>query len=59
MAKSSGLGDAFYIDEYDMSGDVGSIQSIACPMAVQEVPGVNKYAQERIGLKHDGSIAWA
>lgn len=58
MAKSSGLGDAFWIDQYDMSGDVGQIQSIATPLVTQEVPGVNVYAQERIGLKHDGSMAW-
>lgn len=58
MAKSSGLGDAFWIDQYDMSGDVGSIQSIAAPLATQEVPGINRHAQERIGLRHDGTMAW-
>lgn len=56
MAKQSGLGMCLWIDEFDMSGDVGSLGTIACPMAVQEVPGINRYAQERIGLKHDGTI---
>lgn len=56
MAKSSGLGDNFAIDQYDMGGDVGQIDSITSPMSVQEVPGIKRLAQERIGLLHDGSM---
>jgi len=56
MAKSSGLGDNFTIDEFSMGGDVSTINSISCPLAVQEVPGITAYAQQRIGLLHDGTI---
>lgn len=58
MAKSSGLGDNFAIDQYDVGGDVSQINSITSPMAVQEVPGITARAQERIGLLHDGSMAF-
>lgn len=56
MTKSSGLGDRFTIDEFSMGGDVSVINSIAAPLAVQEVPGITVSAQERIGLLHDGVI---
>lgn len=56
MAKSSGLGDNLFIDEFEMGGDVGQLQRIACPMAVQEVPGIKMHAQDRLGLKRDGGI---
>src|SRR5690348_9428262 len=56
MAKESGLGDNFVIDQYDVSGDVSQINSITSPLATQEVPGINRLAQERIGLRHDGSM---
>lgn len=54
--KSSGLGDQFLVDEFSMGGDVSVINNISCPMTVQEVPGITVYAQERIGLLHDGMI---
>jgi len=57
MAKQSGMGDNFYLDGGDVSGDINSIQ-IASPMTVQAVAGINRSAEERIGLVHDGSMAW-
>lgn len=56
MAKSSGLGNNLFVDGYELGGDVGRIDQIASPLAVQEVPGIKRFAQERIGLKHDGVI---
>lgn len=58
MAKSTGLGNNLFVDGYELGGDVGRIDQIACPMAVQEVPGIKHSAQVRIGLKHDGVIAY-
>lgn len=58
MAKESGLGDNCWIDQYDMSGDVGSAGPLGSPLAVQEVPGIKRFAQERIGLKRDGTITF-
>jgi hypothetical protein len=56
--KESGLGDNFYVDGFDLSGDIGSLSKIACPMSPLEVTGVNKLAFERIGGKRDGEIDW-
>jgi hypothetical protein len=56
VAKQSGLGDNLWIDGYELGGDVGSLQRIACPLAVQEVPSIKQSAQDRLGLKHDGGI---
>lgn len=56
MAKQSGLGDNFFLDEYDVSGDVGALGRVAGGPAVTEVTGINKYAFERIGLRLDGGI---
>ena len=54
--KSSGLGDALYIAGYDLSGDIGAVNSIAGGPAVQDVTGIDKSAMERIGLVRDGHI---
>jgi hypothetical protein len=56
MAKQSGLGDNFYLDEYDLSGDVGSLQRVGGGPATGEVTGINKFAPERIGTVIDGVI---
>lgn len=56
MAKQSGLGDQLFIDGYDISGDVGSVDTLATPMNPLEVTGINKNAKERIGGQRDGSM---
>ncbi|MFB4273031.1 hypothetical protein [Nonomuraea sp. GTA35] len=59
MAKQSGLGDAFWLDGYDLSGDVGSLGRIGGGLAgTQDTTGINKYAMERTGLARDGSLEW-
>lgn len=59
MAKQSGLGDAFWLDGYDLSGDVGALDRIGGGLSgTQDVTGINKYAMERIGLVRDGSLEW-
>lgn len=58
MTKQNGLGDNFYVDGYDISGDVASLSSITSPRAVLDVTGIDKSAYERIhGLK-DGTMAF-
>lgn len=54
MAKSTGLGAAFYIDGYDLSGDVGSLSRINTARGVNEVPGINVSAMERLHAHRDG-----
>lgn len=59
MAKISGLGQRFYLGGYDLSGDVGSLSSVASPLATLDVTGIDKLAMERIGALRDGSIAFS
>jgi hypothetical protein len=59
MAKQSGLGDQLFIDGYDISGDVGSVDTIATPMEPLEATGINKYAKERIVGQRDASLEFA
>lgn len=56
MPKQSGLGMNFYVDGFDLSGDVGSIKKIACPQKTLPQTGVNKFAPERKGGQRDGLI---
>ncbi|TAJ21835.1 MAG: hypothetical protein EPO65_00615 [Dehalococcoidia bacterium] len=59
MAKQSGLGDNLYIAGYDVSGDIGSLSSIAGPRGVTDVTGIDKSAFERLLLGKDGSIEFS
>lgn len=59
MAKSSGLGDLLLVDGVDLSGDVGSVDQLASPAAVQDITGINKFAMERLLLKRDGVIKFS
>jgi hypothetical protein len=56
MSKQSGLGDALYIAGYDLSGDIGAVNSIGGGPAVLEVTGIDKLAFQRIGGLRDGRI---
>lgn len=59
MPKESGVGiDALYVDGYDLSGDVGSVQTIAQRRNLLEVPGLNVAAMERIGGLQDGELSF-
>lgn len=58
MAKSSGLGMQCYVHGYDLSGDVGAIDSISTPRGVLEVPGIDKSAMERILSHTDAQAAF-
>jgi len=59
MAKESGLGQEFYFDGVDLSGDTGSAQSIKGGLTtVLPVAGINRLAHERIGGGRDGSLTW-
>ena len=57
MAKSSGLGDNFYVAGYDVSGDIGSV-SVAGGPATLDVTGIDKSAYERIGGVRTGQMSW-
>lgn len=59
MTKQSGLGDNFYLDGYDLSGDVGSISRVGGGPAALDVTAINKSGYERIGGVRDGAIEWS
>jgi hypothetical protein len=55
--KGTGLGDNFYLDGVDLSGDLGSLGAIGGGLATtQAVTGIDKSAFERLGLGRDGRI---
>lgn len=59
MTKQTGLGQNFYLDGVDLSGDTGSASRIGGGLAtVLPVPGINDLAQSRIGGGRDGGITW-
>lgn len=59
MAKQTGLGDGFFLDGYDLSGDVGSVGRIGGGPTPLEVTGIDKSAYERKAGRFDGEISWA
>ena len=56
MAKKSGLGNNLFISGYDLSGDVGVINTISTTRGVQDVTSINKSAHERLLTHSDSSI---
>lgn len=61
MAKESGIGDTLLVDGYDLSGDIGAVDSIIDRGTLLEVTGIDKGAPERIHGIADGEInftAW-
>jgi hypothetical protein len=59
MAKRSGIGASFFVDEIDLSGDVGAITSAETMRNEQDVTGINKSAVERILTLRDGTMSFA
>lgn len=59
MTKRTGLGNRLYIDGYDVSGDVGAVNTLATPRDIRPITGIDKFAIERQLLKADGSIDFA
>lgn len=58
MAKASGLGGAFWINGYDLSGDVGMVNSVRDSQSLLDVTGIDKSAMERIPGIGDGEISF-
>ncbi len=58
MSKDSGLGAGFFLDGIDLSGDTRAMESISKSMGVIEVPGIDKFAMERLPGQLDGAINW-
>ncbi|MDH6116912.1 hypothetical protein ABH930_000331 [Kitasatospora sp. GAS204A] len=56
MAKTSGLGDNFYVGGYDLSGDINSLSKISGTLATIDVTAINESGMERLGGKRDGAV---
>jgi hypothetical protein len=56
MAKQSGLGDNFYIDGYDLSGDVSSLDMLGAPMTTIDVTPIKVGANARVGGLRGGLL---
>lgn len=59
MAKQSGLGDRLYLGGFDLSGDVGAVQTImGGRRGVLEVTGINSSGVERLLAQRSGEISF-
>lgn len=56
MAKQSGLGDNFYVAQFNLSGDIGSLGSLSTPTGTLESTAINKFAMERLYAHRDGHL---
>jgi hypothetical protein len=58
MAKQTGLGDNYYVDGYDLSGDTNSLGSVRGGFTPIDVTDITQSAYERKGGKKDGELSW-
>ena len=56
--KSNGLGSLFFVDGYDISGDVASVDRISASNTPFDVTAINGSAHERIFGLNDGEMAF-
>lgn len=56
MAKQSGLGDRLFVDGYNLSGDINSIQRVAGGPAALDLTDITQSAYDREGGLRDGGI---
>lgn len=56
MAKSTGLGDNFYVGGHDISGDIQALSKISGGPAVIDVTDITQSAHSRLGGLRDGGI---
>lgn len=56
MAKTSGMGDQFYIAGVDVSGDTQSLQQIACPLATFDDTTIDLSGNARLGGLRSGHM---
>ncbi|MGE3448687.1 MAG: hypothetical protein AB7H92_14030 [Microbacteriaceae bacterium] len=58
MPKEAGLDDRLFCNGFDLSGDIGSIQTIKRSVAEFDATGINKNAKERLQLLADGELSF-
>jgi hypothetical protein len=58
MTKQSGLGHHLYVGGVDVSGDISALDTISTPLAMIDVTGIDKSANERIPGLRDGTLSF-
>src|SRR5262252_7287410 len=56
MAKTSGLGDNFYVGTFDISGDTNSLGRVSGGPAALDVTDITQSAVSRLGGERDGGM---
>lgn len=59
MGKRNGLGQGFWLDGYDISGDIGSLSRVNSARGVSEVTGIDVEAFERVHAHRDGGLEFS
>lgn len=58
MAKESGIGARLLVDGFDLSGDVGAVQTIRGGPALLDLTAINQDAFHRVGGLYSGELAF-
>lgn len=58
MTTKSGLGSSFFLDGYDISGDVGAIGTMRASIAPLDVSPINVSGTKRITGRKSGEMNW-
>lgn len=58
MTKASGIGQRFFVEGVDLSGDIGSLSSVSTPRGELIVTDIQKNAVERLQGLADGQITF-
>jgi hypothetical protein len=58
MPKQAGMGDGLHVGGFDLSGHIGSLQTISGGNSPLDVTAINKSAPERLGGLRDGRIEY-
>ena len=56
--KSTGLGERFFLNAYDLSGDIGAIGSLTDSRNQQDVTSLKDLAHARLGLLKDAALSY-
>ena len=56
MAKTSGLGDRYYVGGYDISGYTNALEKITPSVELIDVTDITQFAHSRLQGQSDGAI---
>ena len=59
MSKQSGIGSYLFVDEFDLSGDIGALNGITASRNLQDISNIQQSYTQRLPLLRDGSLAYS